>query len=305
MRGARLEARDEVDLLGQHRLLPLELRLLVLLGQRPLLLVEGIVAGKFGQAAAVDLDHLVDDAVHEFAVVRGHHQRAVIAGKELLQPDQAFEVEMVARLVQQHHVGAHQQDAAQCHAHLPAAGEFADIGVHHLLAEAQAVQHLAGAAVQRVAAQRLEPRLCLAVVFDDGVQPVGLVRVGHRGFQRRQLGRHRADRAGALHHRGDRAVARHLANVLAEQADADAALDQDLTLVGLLLPGDQAEQRGLAGTVGTNEAGLLALLQGGRGLDEDQTLAVLLADCVQADHGSSGGRGGRQGVCARPGINLE
>ena len=111
VRGARLEALDELDLLGEHRLLALELRLLLLLGQRALLLVEFVVARIRGQRAAVDLHHLGDDAVHELAVVRGHQQRALVALEELLQPDQAFEVEVVARLVEQHDVGAHEQDA--------------------------------------------------------------------------------------------------------------------------------------------------------------------------------------------------
>ena len=124
MRGTRLEALDEGDLLGQHRLLALELRLQLLVGQRPLLLIEIIIAGIGGERAGVDLDDLGDDAVHEGAVVRGHQQRTVIALQELLQPDQAFEVEMVGRLVEQHHVGPHQEDAGQRDAHLPAAGEF-------------------------------------------------------------------------------------------------------------------------------------------------------------------------------------
>ena len=45
----------------------------------------------------------------------------------------------------------------------------------------------------------------------------------------------RAHRAGAVHHLGDGAAARHLADVLAEVADGDAAIDGDLALVGLLL----------------------------------------------------------------------
>ena len=40
---------------------------------------------------------------------------------------------MVARLVEQHGVGAHEQDAGQRHAHLPAARKLADVAVHHLL----------------------------------------------------------------------------------------------------------------------------------------------------------------------------
>jgi len=97
MRGARLEALDEVDFLGQHRLLALELGLLLLLAQRALLLIEFIIAGIGRQLTAIDLDHFGNDAVHELAVMRGHEQRALIAFEKLLQPDQAFEVEMVAR----------------------------------------------------------------------------------------------------------------------------------------------------------------------------------------------------------------
>ena len=67
----------KLDLLGEHRLLALVLRLLLRLAQRALLLVEIVVAGIGRQRAAVDLDDLGDDAVHELAVVRGHQQRAL------------------------------------------------------------------------------------------------------------------------------------------------------------------------------------------------------------------------------------
>src|SRR4029077_20609287 len=79
--------------------------LLLLLVQRALRFVEFVVTGIGGQRAAVDLDDLVDDAVDELAVVRSHQERALEAFQELLQPDQALEIEMVAGLVQQHHVG--------------------------------------------------------------------------------------------------------------------------------------------------------------------------------------------------------
>ena len=79
-----------------------------------------------------------------------------------------------------------------------------------------------------------------------------------------QLGRHRADRAGAVHHLGHRAAARHLADILAEIADGDAAIDRHLALVGLLLARDHPEQRGLAGAVGADEADLLALARAPR-----------------------------------------
>ncbi len=188
------------------------------------------------------------------------------------------------RLVEQHGVGAHQQDAGERHAHLPAARQRADVAVHHLLAEAEAGEDFARAAFQRVAAELLEAGLHLAVALDDRVHLVGAIRIGQRGFELLQLGRDLAHRAGAVHHLGDGAAARHLADVLAEVADGDAAIDGDLAFVGRLLARDHAEQRRLAGAVRADEADLLAAVERRRGLDEEDLVAVLLADVVETDH---------------------
>jgi len=123
LRGVRcacLEPLDKLDFLGEHCLLTLELRLRLLFVLRALLLVEHVVASIGRQCSAVDLHHLGDDAVHELAVVRRHQQHALIGFEEFLQPDQAFQVEMVARLVEKHGVGAHDEDAGERHAHFPA-----------------------------------------------------------------------------------------------------------------------------------------------------------------------------------------
>ncbi len=126
-------------------------------------------------------------------------------------------------------------------------------------AEAEASQHFARPAFERIAVEFLEARLHFAVAFDDGFHFVGAIRVGHRRFQVLQFGGDRADWAGAVHHLGDGAAAVHFADVLAEVADGDAAIDGDLALVRLLLSRDQPEERGLAGAVGSDEADLLAL----------------------------------------------
>ena len=160
-------------------LLAFELGLLLLFVKRALLLIEFVIAGKGRQRAAVDLDHLVDDAVDELAVVRGHQQGAFIALQKLLQPDQAFEIEVVARLVQQHDVGPHQQNTRQRYPHLPAARERADVAVHHLLAEAEARQRLPRPAVQLIAVEFLEAELHLAIARDDIFHLLGLFRIGH------------------------------------------------------------------------------------------------------------------------------
>jgi hypothetical protein len=175
---------------------------------------------------------------------------------------------LVARLVQQHGVGPHQENTRQRHPHLPAARQRADVAVHHLLAEAQAGEHFARPALQRVAVQLLEARLHLAVAGDDLIH-ISPGSVSHGSLELPELGRHRADRTGAVHHLSNRAAAGHLADVLAEMADGDAAIDRHLALVGEFLPGDHAEQRGLAGPVGTDQADLLALQECRGGLDEE------------------------------------
>ena len=62
------------------------------------------------------------------------------------------------------------------------------------------------------------------------------------------------------------------------------AVRGDLAFVGLLFACDHAEERRLAGAVGTNEADFLTLVEGGRCLDEKDLVAVLLADAVETNH---------------------
>src|SRR6185437_4745309 len=91
--------------------------------------------------------------------------------------------------------------------------------------------------------------------------------------------------SGAVHHLGDRAAARHLADILAEITDGHAAFDNDLPLVRLLLAGDHPEQRSLASAVGADKTGFLALLKRRGRFNEQNLVALLLADIVEADHG--------------------
>jgi hypothetical protein len=99
-----------------------------------------------------------------------------------------------------------------------------------------------------------------------------------------QLGRHRADGAGAVHHLRHRAATRHLAHVLAEIADGNAPIDRYLALVGLLLARDHPEQRRLARPIGADQADLLSLQERRGRLDEEDLVAILLADVVETNH---------------------
>ena len=79
-----------------------------------------------------------------------------------------------------------------------------------------------------------------------------------------------------------------------------AAVDRDLAFVGLILPSDHAEQRGLAGAVRADEADLVALLNRGRRLDEQDLVAVLLDDVVETDHAGWWDFAGRWARVRRP-----
>ncbi len=192
---------------------------------------------------------------------------------------------MVGGFVEQHAVGPHQQDTGQGDAHLPAARQQADIAVHAFLAEAQAGQHFARPRFQGIAVQFLEPRLDVAIAFDNGVHLVGPVRIDHGGFELGHFGGERTDRADAIHDRGDGALARHFPDLLAEIADRHAGIDADQAVIGLFAAGDHAEQRRLAGAVGADQADLFALHDAHRGVDKQDLVAVLLGDIVEADHG--------------------
>ncbi len=284
VRGTRLESLDELDFLGQHGLLALVLRLALFFGQGALLFVEVEIARIGDQRPAVDFDDLADNAVQKGAVVRGHEKRAVVVLQERFQPDQAFQVQVVAGFVEQHAVRTHQQDTRQRHTHLPAAGQQADVTVHAFLAEAEAGQHFARPGLYGVAVQFLEARLNVAIAFDDLVHLVGLVRVDHGRLEPGHFRRQRADRADAIHHRGDSALARHFADVLAEIANGHAVIDADQAVVGLFAAGDHAEQGRLAGAVRSDKTHFLTLLDAHRGVDKQDLVAVLLGDIVEADH---------------------
>ena len=139
--------------------------------------------------------------------------------QERLEPDDRLDVEVVGRLVHQQDVGLAEQHARHRHAHLPAARQRAHVAVDPLVVEAEAVEDLARAALERVAAEVLVLLLHLAEAREDAVHVVGPVRVGHRLLQILELVVQVAEPAAA----GDRLVehrpAGHLLDVLAEVAD--------------------------------------------------------------------------------------
>ncbi len=226
----------------------------------------------------------VDDAVHELAVVRRHQQRAGQRLEEALEPDDRLDVEVVGRLVHQQDVRPAEQHARHRDAHLPAAGQRADVAVDALVVEAEAVQHLARLRLEAVAAEVLVLLLHLAEAREDRSMSSAwsgsaIACCSASSSWCRSPRRPLPAIASSSTERP-----RHLLDVLAEVADRQLLRHRDVAFVRRFLADDHPEQRRLAGAVGTDEADLLARIELERGVDEEHLPAVLLADAGEGNH---------------------
>ena len=79
---------------------------------------------------------------------------------------------------------------------------------------------------------------------------------------------------------------RHLLDVLPEVADGEPLRHGDVAFVRRFLADDHPEERGLAGAVRPDQADFLARIELERRVDEQNLLAVLLADVGERNHGS-------------------
>jgi len=80
----------------------------------------------------------------------------------VLEPKNRLEIEMVGGLVEQEAVGFLKEDLRERDAHLPAAGERADVLIHHALLEPETGEDLARVGFESVATQELELGLGVA-----------------------------------------------------------------------------------------------------------------------------------------------
>jgi hypothetical protein len=175
-------------------------------------------------AAAIELEHPVDDIVEEVAIVGDEDDVARIVDQMLLQPGDALGVEVVGRLVEQQDVGLFEQQLGQRDAALLAAGQIVD------------------RAVARRAAQRIHRDLEL-VVEAPAVDRVDLLlKLAHLRHQRVEVGvlgriaHDRRDLVEAVHHVGDGAnpvhdilldrLGRIELRLLLQIADADSSPGQ-------------------------------------------------------------------------------
>ncbi len=202
---------------------------------------------------AVELEHPARDVLEEVAVVGDHHERLRGFHQQLLELEDPFEVEMVGRLVEEQQVGLAGDLAGDRQALLPAAGEGADRELAlAAIAEAEPAEGARGARLLLVLLERLAGE-----------------RLDHHLLGGR-LGRE--------------------AGVLLDVADPDPLAERELPVVGLEAPGEDAQQRRLAGAVGADEPHPVALKEAKRKILEQRAGTELVRHPLTREQQRAGGR---------------
>ena len=204
--------------------------------------------------AAIEFQDPLRHVVEEVAIVGDRDHRARVLLEEVLEPRHRFRVQVVGRFVEQQHVGLGQEQPAQCHAALLAAGQLAD----HRIPRRQA-QRVGGnfeLALQFPAADRVDLVLHLGLLFHELVHFIvrhGLGELVADGVEAIDQALHVAD-----------AFADHFAHrlglveqgLLRQVAHLDARLRARLALDVLVDAGHDLQQGGLAGAVQAQHADL-------------------------------------------------
>ena len=241
-----------------------------------------IVAAVAFQLLLVDVHDHADHPVEEIAIVRNDDQRAGVALEPVFQPQDGVEVQMVGRLVEQQQVGRAHQRLGQVQAHPPAAGKMRHGVVHLRLGKTQAGQQLLGARAHRIGA-RVGQR---GVQFADAVAMRMIVMRGIFRLVGRKFSLERAQRGVAVDHIFKRRAVQ-CRGFLCHVRHAPLRRDFDAAAVGVQATLQQAEQRGLAGSVGADQPDMLAGIEGDIGGIEQRFDAPGETQGLQANHGGA------------------
>ena len=88
-----------------------------------------VIAFMRNAAAAIELENPARHIVEEVAIMGDEHDGALELAQRVFEPGHGFGVEMVGRFVEQQNVGRFEQEPAERHAALLAAGELRHIGI--------------------------------------------------------------------------------------------------------------------------------------------------------------------------------
>ena len=208
--------------------------------------------------------------VQEIPVVADDEHRMRIARQKRLQPDRAFQVEIVRRLVEQQHVRPREQHRRQRHPHPPAAGELRAGPPLRRRIEPEPVQDRRRPRLRRMRVDVGQPGMDLG-------DPVRVLRTFRLRHQRRAL-------HVRLQHRVDQARPRRR-RLLRHAADPRPPRHLDLAAVERRLAADQPEERRLAAAVPPDESHLVPRRDQRRGILEELLSLDGEADVLEGEHG--------------------
>ena len=271
-------ALDELDLARDRVLVRLGLPLRPGVALDPLAVVRGVVAAEHREAPVAQLPDAGHGRVEERPVVRGDEERPGPAAQVLLEPLDRADVQVVGRLVEQQQVGIGDDEARERGARLLAAGDRRGRPRPFVAREPEPGQRLVHALVERVAAEDVEAVLEVGVVGAAGVTLV---------LEALELHGHPLEMRRAMAHGGPEVRRGHErlveVRLLAEEAEAQAALARGDATVRLVDARRDPEQRRLAGAVRPDQAHALAGGDRRGDLVEDHERADLADDPLEPD----------------------
>ena len=236
----------------------------------PLPLERAIAAAVERERSGVEVQRPVDRIVEQVAVVADHHD-GVRIGRDLpLQPQRAFEIEEVGRLVEQQQVGLRKQRGRKRDAHAPAAGEFGAGTRLIARGESKSGENFGGACGRRMRADIGKPGLDLGYSMRV-VRGLGLCEETDTFLVRAQ---HDLDQALGTVRR-----------LLREAADPAARRELHRAVLGGDLARDRAEQGRLAGTIASDQPDAGAGRDVRRGLVDQQAAGDADRQFVDDEHG--------------------
>jgi hypothetical protein len=198
------------------------------------------------------------------------HQHGVgVGGEILLQPQRAFEIEVVGRLVEQQQIRLAEQHARQRHAHAPAARKIGGRRVLLGEIEAETLENGRSARLRRVRVDVGQP----CVDFSNPVSVSGVLGLREQ-CRPLCIGRHHHVERG----RGrSRRLLRHA-------ADPGFPVHLDIATFDGKMALDEMEQRSFARAVLADKAGLRAIGQHHGGAVEQKTALDAIGKIVDREH---------------------
>ena len=250
-----------------------------------------VVAGEDVELAVGDVGHVVDDGVHESAIVADHEHGAAVALEKVLQPAHTLQVEVVGRLVEQQQVRLAQQQLGQRDAHLPAARELVGGARHVRLVKAQAEKHAVRLAFDVVAVAGFKARAQGTILVKQRGRR-GLVGTFQGSFQLGQALAHVRDVGHRGHDLFKHAAPVHLDGLLLQVSRLDVFRKGDKAGIRRVQTCDDIHHGRLARAVWPHERIAVAILDAQRGLGEKGARAVGFRDFIDvqyhAHHGTRG-----------------